>query len=256
VAVLIGIPVAGWSLSVSPGRTEIRLSPSQKAAGQLMLLNEEQVPVHVALSTKDWFVLNANQAKKLTVDSWLKLQGSKEFDLKPGEQRQVKFRAHCPKDAEGELVGMISCLYTTHGPAMVTPMISVSVYLQVAGTEKRTGDIEQLAVRTWNHQFQVAASVVSTGNVHLRPTGTFRIMRAGQEMASFLLKEGNPTYPGNRQGYFGDVPNGFHLDPGVYDLQADLMSGDLSLKKSRPFEVKSDGSIVMDSKEPEQKKAS
>ncbi|OGR90376.1 MAG: hypothetical protein A2992_09665 [Elusimicrobia bacterium RIFCSPLOWO2_01_FULL_59_12] len=238
-----------WALSVSPGRTEVRLAPGASQRGALTTTNDSPDRQHVTLSTKDWFVLEANRAKKLTVNTWLKLHGAKEFDLNPGESREVQFTVKCPKDARGELVGMVSFMHTPDQPSMMTPMISVSVYLEAAGTEQRAGEIERLAVRKWNNQIQAAVGVKSTGNVHLRPTGTIALEDSTRkEVARFPVKEGGPAYPGQGKGYFAKVPADFQLTPGRYTARADLSYRELSLKAEDGFNVTKDGQIEMDSK--------
>src|SRR5689334_4179823 len=119
VIVLCATSSVVWGLSVTPGRTEVRLSPGQKADSIITALNDSAAPVRVTLSTKDWFVLEANKVKELTVDKWLRVKGPKEFILKPGESRNVKIIATTPKNAEGELVSMVSFLYQGEQESMV-----------------------------------------------------------------------------------------------------------------------------------------
>ena len=245
---LVSIAVSAWALSVSPGRTEIRLAPGKKIAAVITASNDTPDLLHVKLSTKDWFLLDANKTKNLVIDQWLKLHGKKEFDLKPGQSRKVKITARCPKEAEGELVGMVSFLYEKDPPSMVTPIISVSVYVEVAGTEKASGEIRQVAVQTWNNQIQLAVDLKSTGNVHLRPSGSFTVVDArGVEVATFPVKEGAPAYPGRDQGYFAQIPPGFKLASGRYAVKVSLQDRGLAFQAERGFQVLKDGKIQMDS---------
>ncbi len=246
VLLAVGLPQQSEALTVGPGRTELRVAPGQKAQGELTATNDGPVPLHVELSTKDWFVLDANQAHHLTVNTWLKLKGKKEFDLKPGENRNVTFKVNCPKDAEGELVAMVSFLYTSGPASMMTPMISVSVYLEAAGTEKRSGEIKELVVRSWNNQIQAAVNVASTGNVHLRPTGALIVTSdKGEEVVRFAIKEAGPAYPGKSQAYFADVPTNFKFSPGAYTIRAALDYRGLALNAERTFKVLTDGKVQM-----------
>jgi hypothetical protein len=243
-ASLLWIGGSAWALSVSPGRTQIALSPGAKMNASLTVRNDAQKEIQVQVSKKDWFVLPAN--KDLTIDKWLTVRGPQTFFLKPGQARQVKLTARCPKQAQGELVGMVSFLYQTEDASMVTPVISVSVYLSAAGTEKVEGAIKHLVVRHWRDSLQVAVGVESTGNVHLRPTGHVRIFDAkGASLIELPIKEGDPAYPGMERGYFAQEASR-KLAPGHYRVEADLVYRDLPLKATRQFSVGKDGNIKVE----------
>src|SRR4051794_37683840 len=124
--------VKTWALTVTPGRTQIRLSPGAGIKGTLTVTNETAQKVQVEISQKDWFVLPANEGK--TITQWMKLKGPAYFWLKPGKTRTIDYKVTCPLDAQGELVGMVSFAYQPENPTMVTPMISVSVYVSAAGS--------------------------------------------------------------------------------------------------------------------------
>src|SRR5437867_2555418 len=80
-------------------------------------------------------------------------------------------KSACARGAEGDLVGMVSFRYPGDELSTVTPMISVSVYLTVAGTEHRAGQINEVVVRRYPAGLLIGADVKATGNVHLRPSG-------------------------------------------------------------------------------------
>lgn len=231
-----------WALNVSPGRTEVRLDPGKSTKLVLAVVNDEPEKLSVQVSGKDWFVLPANQG--YPVDKWLKIHGPLSFNLSPGESRNIKVTVTCPRGVEGELVGMVSFLYQTGQPSMVTPMISVSVYVAAAGTEKIAGEIKDMAVRLWRDQLQVAVSVKAAGNVHLRPTGQVVLVDAkGTEVARWPIPEGDPAYPGMERGYFAKIPSGFKLAPGRYTAKADLVYKGLEMKADQGFTVSPEGKI-------------
>jgi hypothetical protein len=252
-AMLFGFLVVGyqpaWGLTVTPGRTEARLMPGQDVDATIVATNDGKELLHVALSTKDWFVLEANKSKNLGVDSWLEIKGDKTFDLAPGASRNILIHIKAPKTAEGELVAMVSFLYVSRADAMVTPIISVSVYNEIAGTEKVNGQIEDITLMKWKDQLQAAVMVKSTGNVHLRPTGTLTIFDAhAKEVAKLMINEAGPAYPGRSQGYFAQLIPDFKLAPGRYRAVADLAYRELTMKAERSLNVSQDGAVVMDKK--------
>jgi hypothetical protein len=235
------------ALSISPGRTEVRLSPGKELEAALKATNDSPDLIHVTLSTKDWGpMLESNKANKLTVDTWLKIQGPREFDLKPGETREIKLSVKCPEPTQGELVGMVSFMYVTDTPSMMTPIISVAVYMEAAGTETIAGELQSIVVNVWQDQLQAAVSVKSTGNVHLRPTGTIAFQdKKGKEIVSFPIKDGGPAYPGREQGYFAVIPAGYKLPKGRYKVSANLEYRGLKLQGIRDFKVLKNAQVEM-----------
>ncbi len=242
--VILGAMTCAFALSVAPGRTEIRLAPGQNIKASLTVANDAKEIVQVEVSSKDWFVLEEN--KSFTVNSWLEIGGAHQFSLKPGERREVALRVTCPKNAQGELVGMVSFLYHASEPSMVTPVISVSIYTVVAGTEKISGEISELGIRSSQSAIQVAIGVKATGNVHLRPAGQVLIFNEKKELVSTIpIREGDPAYPGRERGYFGQ-DSSTKLVPGRYTLAANLVYRDVKLSKTTDFVVAKDGRIEAD----------
>src|SRR5437867_1197204 len=72
---------SGWALTISPGRTDVRLAPGEETSAILTVFNEGMETVRVEVSQKDWFVLPAN--KEFGISDWMKIHGSKSFVLKP-----------------------------------------------------------------------------------------------------------------------------------------------------------------------------
>jgi hypothetical protein len=242
---LFGVQISPvWSLSVAPPRTEVHLVPGTSFPVEVTATNDEKSEVQVDVSTKDWFLPEAN--KMWTVDRWLDLHGPASFKLKPGQTQKVELTMRCPKEMKGEVVGMVSFVYKSDPPSTVTPMISVSMYAIAKGSEIVGGVVKDLIVRKWRDQAVVSAVVRSTGNVHLRPSGRLMVSDAkGTELAAMPVAEGAPTYPGTENIYGGQVPAEVKLPPGTYMVAADLKYQDLKLQGSRKFTVMPDGSIQM-----------
>ena len=188
--------------------------------------------------------MDANKA--LTSDKWIKIHGPTQFYLNPGKSRKVKLTLSCPKETVGELVGMVSFLYRTEHPSMVTPMISVSMYVIAAGQKKIKGIIKDITGRLWNSHIAFGTLVQNTGNVHLRPSGRLVVVDSkGTELASMAVPEGQPTYLGRDNLYSVQTPSNVQFSSGTYTVRAELGYKDVILKKSRDFRVLPDGQIEM-----------
>jgi hypothetical protein len=241
-----------WALSVAPARTEVRLAPGAVTKAVITVTNPHAEAYDVELSEKPWFDYPDN--KQIRVEDWLHLPGTKRFRLKPGKSRDVEITIACPKDAVGELMGMVSFTYKGMQPSMITPMISTAVYLDVIGTERIAGEIMALGAGTRNGRFQVGAQIKATGNVRLRPSGTVRLLNdQWQPVFVYTLVEGNPIFPGTVRDYPASGPDAPPAT-GHYSLSAEIHSGSLELKADQGIFVKPNGDVEMDRKKEAQKK--
>jgi hypothetical protein len=248
----VSSPLA-WALSVAPARTEVTLAQGAETHAVITVTNPHPEAYNVELSEKPWFIYPDN--KQIHVEDWLHLPGNKHFRLKPGKSRDVKITISCPKDAVGELMGMVSFTYLGDTPSMITPMISTAVYLDVIGTERNGGEVMALGAGTRNGKFQVGAQIKATGNVRLRPTGTIRLMNdQWQPVSVYTLVEGNPIFPGQIRDYAANGPDNAPAT-GHYTLSSEIRSGTLELKADQGIFVKPNGDVEMDrKKEKEEKK--
>src|SRR5262249_47136888 len=159
------------------------------------------------------FMTEANKA--WTVDRWMTPQGPLQFKLKPGKSRMIPVHVVCPKEIVGEVMGMVSFSYRVKNQGMVTPMISVSIYVMANASEKIDGEIKGLVVSKYQNQWIVTATVKSTGNVHIRPTGTLAVTdTGGVPLGSAAVPQGAPTYPGMEYTYSGPMPAAMQLSSG------------------------------------------
>jgi hypothetical protein len=153
---------------------------------------------------------------------------------------------HCPKEAIGELMGMVSFSYQGLAASQITPMISTAFYVEVQGTQKNAGEITALGAGTRIGQFQVGVQVKDTGNVRLRPAGTIQLLdNKGALVTEYLVPETLPIFPGQRSDLSG---RGSNTPPpaGHYRLVANLHSGTLELKREQGITVNAKGDVEAD----------
>jgi hypothetical protein len=253
-SLVLGIRAPSLALVVTPARTEVHMAPGASSPVVITVTNDDKAEIQVDVSKKDWFIPDFNKA--FTVDRWMNIHGPSRFTLKPGQSRKVEITLQCPKEMVGEVVGMASFIYKTEQLMMVTPMISVSHYLIAAGTEKMSGEVTGMMVRVWNNEVHISAHVVSTGNVHLRPSGRLLVLNSkGTVVGETGVPEGQPTYPGRDNFYYGALPDTVKLSPGSYTARAELAYQDLKLQGDQRFKVLKNGQIQMEPMEPKTKAA-
>jgi len=248
--ILVGtllVPARLFALSVTPGRTELHLNPGEKIKSLITVTNDELTALQVTVSSRDWFVLPDN--KDIRIGDWLDIHGSKQFILEPRQSRRIPVTVKAPKKAQGELVAMVSFRYITENSAsMVTPMLSVSVYNTITGTEKLSGEVRAVAMHRWNDKIQMAVVARATGNIHIRPTGHLILFKStGEKVADCSIKEGDPSYPGMDRGYFCE-PMTLALSPGQYRLLADMHYRDLVMTKEQSITVAANGDLQSEAK--------
>jgi len=242
IVLINALAVSAWALTVTPGRTEIQIPPGGTMKAKITATNETADRIQVEVSKKDWFVLPEN--KGIGVGKWLSVKGPSFFWLKPGQSRSIPIKVTAPKQAEGELVGMVSFAYQPEKPTTVTPMISVAVYTGILGKQNFAGKITQIDVHQWPDRVQVGVAVRSTGNAHLRPTGHVQIVDASGAVVTVIpINEGSPAYPGQERAYFGQQM-ALKLAAGRYVLKTDMQYQTLSMTAAKPFQVKADGTII------------
>src|SRR5688572_2616936 len=78
------------ALQVSPTYQIFHGKPGQQVKGSMTLTNNEDNIVAITPSVKEWFQLTENQ--RFTVDTWLKLDDTADFELKPGESKVITYR--------------------------------------------------------------------------------------------------------------------------------------------------------------------
>lgn len=249
VAALAGLSIAlsvshAWALSVAPARTDARLDPGAKTIVVLTVSNPHTNKQDVELTSKPWFKYPDNT--QIQVSDWLILPRKTRFSIKPGKSRDVEITLKCPKDAVGELMGMVSFSSQEEKGSMLTSMVSAPIYLRVIGTEKNTGELVALGAGTRQGVFQIGAQVKATGNVRLRPVGTISLIDAnGALIADYLVPEATPIFPSQTH----DCPaQGPAAAPpaGRYTLKAHLTSGSLELNGESHIVVKANGEVSLE----------
>jgi len=233
------------AIEVTPTYQIFTIKPGKKAAGEFTLMNNEGEDVTVKLSAKDWFVMTGNEKFKAT--DWLTFQ-EKEIPIEKGASKVVKFFVESPKGAQGELVGMVSFNIVGQTESNVQKILSVAIYSAAQGTEKLKGEVRAFRVVPSSRTVEVSALLINEGNVHIRPSGWFRIENDKNfTVANIAMTPGRPVYPGKEEVYSGSVKD-FTLRPGNYKLFITLTDVDRQkavVDVSKKFVVKEDNTVEL-----------
>lgn len=211
------------ALEARPSYQVFILKPGQKQNGELTLLNTEGSDSKITPEVKKWFEAPANKGIKAT--DWLKMDTTP-FKLKKDASRLIKFTIQVPKNAKGEIMGMLTFSSKAELTSMVSLRLSLAIYVAVDGTDKREGEVSAVSVVNSSSDTQVSYLFSNTGNVHLRPKGLMKIFNEKDELVmNVVYPQELPTQPGQKLPYSGRVPN-YHLPPGKYTAQIQLQDAD------------------------------
>jgi hypothetical protein len=242
------LPFQAGALQVQPSHLQVLVKPGSSAKVFFEITNDQAVPQHIKITAKDWVASPTN--KGMTVSRWLHIKGSTDFVLKPKEMRKVALKLKCPKEIVGEVMGMTSFSYENLTPSMLTPMISVAVYMAAMGTEKISGEVSDMGMRYYDSKYQVGLTIKNTGNMHLRPHGNPALYDAQNvQVAEFSVPEGFPVFPGQSHA-FSSSSLGVKLPAGVYVLKAHMIDGDFTLESQQNFRVLADGNVRLEGAKP------
>jgi hypothetical protein len=182
-------------LSITPARVEVLNAPGTCCEGKYTVRNDYPGTARIAVGFRDWFVLPENG--NIPVSGWVSVKPA-EFVLKSGKSRDVHYTVHIPTVAKGVSVGMVSFTPTVENDQGITTMMSVSLYVTAAGTEKLDWKIDDVKLSKAASEFTVTAIVSNSGNVHVRPTGRVTIVDGNSApVFTMNIPEGRPVYPGS-----------------------------------------------------------
>ncbi|MCX5778428.1 MAG: hypothetical protein NTU66_04335 [Elusimicrobia bacterium] len=192
-------------LNVNPSRAEIVMSAGQSYSNVYTITNDYGVPITISVVTKDWFVLPEN--KSISAIDWLQVS-TPSFHLAIGETKELRYQVVIPTQAVGSLVGMISLSPKSETEQGVTLVLSVPVFVTVAGTEKIDWDFTDTQFSNKSGKLQVSIKITNAGNIHLRPVAEAVLFDGKKVVGKMSFGESRPVYPGSYRSIMStmDVP--------------------------------------------------
>jgi len=239
--ILFLLPLFSFALNITPARHEIKGLPGGIFEGSYTVNNETQEKMHIVIKLKEWFVSEENE--NINPEDWLEIH-PEEFDIAPGENKEVKFKVDVPKKAQGFIMTMVSFCPEVKHEGSVGMVMSLPVYVTIEGTEVFKAEISDVGLRKDKTDLQVMVVVKNDGNVYIRPKGKVIISRKRKEIVSLDLKYGWPVYPGKVRAYSGNWKEA-ELASGKYKLTAMVDYGSTTLEKTMVFKIDKKGNIIL-----------
>jgi len=234
------------SINVYPVTKTVTISKGEAEQGKFKVQNVSEAPQHISVSPRHWHMVDENMA--IPLDSWLKIDPL-EFDIGPGEEKEIAYDINVPQEAKGELAAMIAFRPERKPGQSVNVVFSVSLYVRVKEEEK-AANIYISNFKLWKFTDRKAIGVKmafkNDGNIHLKPRTQVYIKNLFNKVLNTApLKYGKPVYPGKVQSYSGAVYN-FELKPGIYTAMIDteLASVAQRFRKNVYFLVGKNGEII------------
>jgi len=226
--------IVSAALSIAPQRQEIVAKPGKTVNGYWYVTNPADSPVKVAIQPRWWYLpqgyegLDVRQIVSYQVNS---------FTLKPGEQKQVKFRVRIPKKLSGIAMIMNAFVPREKEGEMLTLVTSVPLYIIAEGTEEYSLEISSQVVHISNNDMKDTAlefviRLDNTGNVHLNPEGEITFNGNTMDFGHMRI-----LFPG-QSGYYRTRWNGEKLVAGSYNYTVHInLKDDITLERTFKFKV-------------------
>ncbi|MFC1631338.1 hypothetical protein ACFL1I_00115 [Candidatus Omnitrophota bacterium] len=235
-------PQAAVKMNVDPPRVEITMAPGQEQGGQISIFNHDQTgPIHVKAYVNDLVYLPdgsndflASGTTPWSVADWVKISPT-EFEVPPGEPKQVRYIVEIPPGAQGGRYGVVFFEISPRlqelkdkTGAAVNLRIG-SIFLLVAkGTEVNSAELIDLKVGSADAagSFAISCNIRNDSNILVRPFGTVKILSdASTELAEVMINESKSGVLPGTSRQFSATYDQTKLAPGEYSALAVLDYG-------------------------------
>ncbi|MBN1492744.1 MAG: hypothetical protein JW938_01205 [Candidatus Omnitrophica bacterium] len=251
--------VQATGLNVAPTLIEQSLEPGKVQHGIYRVKNTTDVTMQIVVQPEDWMVRLFGVEGELDVSDWLVVAPS-EFELAPGEEKDLSYTLTAPFRFTGEKVAQVFFEFKTERSlSMLSTRLGVIVYMMAKGAEKVDAAISNVGVSYKPPKstedkalYRVYFDVKNHGNVHIRPFGNIVIRDPNDRsiVKAIELLPSKGIYPGKEDNIiFTQFDSS--LEPGKYEATVNIDIGQLYGLDKRynitvPFEVKNEEAIKED----------
>ncbi len=195
---------AGFDVSVSPPRLELRAKPGDIVRQTIAINNLGNDPGRYLTKTADWELGAAGDAlmqegapKPGSCRPWVRLERH-EISVAPGDTRNYRFEVHVPADAKnGEcrfalLVSSDAGTVTPTGASFISiPIVGrlgVIVYVTI-GDAKPVMKLERIGMQKMNGKHLPVATFRNSGDAHGRVSGHLEALDANRHKVDLIADE-------------------------------------------------------------------
>ncbi len=250
VTALILFTTTVWArYSVQPNRFEGSMPAGATYQNEYTISNSLDIPLTLHVRWKD-------QTINPLSNDWLQLSTST-IVLKGKEEKKLPFTVTIPENATGEYNARViftpDPITARKGAMPLMIKYNLAIYMVVKGTENYNFTVEKIEFSnaktelTNEPAFQCSTTLFNSGNVHIRPTGTIRLI--SQDTAEeYTLKFNSNEWaflPEENYTYTDKLDSGT-LPDGTYDVNMEITAGtDDKIKSySKTFQIKISGNDV------------
>jgi len=229
-------------MNIDPPRVELSIPPGGEEGGYVTVLNyDENESIHVKVYVNDVVYLPDGSNDFLpagstpwTVADWVKLAPT-EFDIAPGEEKNVRYIVEVPEGVEGGRYGV--AFFEVSPPletieerttASVNIRLGSIFLITIKGTELYSVGLQDISVGEADEKghFNISCSLQNGGNVLARPHGPVKIIDSQKtEIATVELNEQESGgLPGTSREFVARYDKD-KLPPGEYFVQVVLDYG-------------------------------
>ncbi|NQT06956.1 MAG: hypothetical protein HQ575_05390 [Candidatus Omnitrophica bacterium] len=224
---------ASAAVSISPVKKTLVLPRGEEKEVIYTAINNSDRTQHVVVRPRYWHVSEENTGIQMT--AWLNMIPA-EFDLEPGETRNIVGKITVPEEAVGELAAMIAFTPIPEEGQALNIIFSVSLYVIIRGTEEIDCRLTNFMIDRYQDANSLIAkvSLENKGNTHITPRVNVHVQDIlGREIKTGNFKYGKPVYPGTTQDYFGEIYT--RLKPGIYKAWVDMELANVSSRLDKKF---------------------
>jgi len=206
---------AGASLGISPVTFELTGRPGEAIENYLKVFNPSADTIGVRMQIEDiaptgeegFVTVEPPDTETYSLARWIRTD-PEEFELKPGEERQVKFTLTIPNNAEpgGHYGTVLAATRAIMGSgstgAAVVQRIGALVLLIVPGEMEESLIVKDFSAPNFSEYGPIKFSIKfeNTGTVHLKPKGLITISNLlGRKSAEIPFPEKNVLPKGIRK---------------------------------------------------------
>lgn len=247
-----------YAVEIEPMRLERSLGAGKTYSGSFKLINPSDLAVDILVSTGEYRYVfsegtvppqDSRKALPFCRD-WFEFEKTK-FRLDPRESAEVKFLIKVPKDAKQEhlcavifdeknsLKEIKAGQETGNARVQLTPRFSIPIYISIKGNEEISAEIKEITIASVPQKdgAMINISLENTGNIHIRPFGTFIIFNQNGDVVKNLpIGKILPIFPGYKEIIPLICPK---LPAGKYSAVATVeISKDKIIQKKTGFEFR------------------